>query len=172
MSTATASHPLDRIAIAAPCAADWDDMSGDGHVRHCGDCDKNVYDLSGMTRAEATALLVGRTGQEPPCLRLWRRADGTLLTADCGVGMLPARRRRVLNGWAKSAALVGLALGSLTTTGCLMGVQDRGADCVLPPPVEMRRAPEELARSLHELVPAHELIPAARKPLRRLPTAD
>jgi hypothetical protein len=80
--------PLDDVRIAAPCSADWAVMKGDERVRFCGSCEKNVYDLSKMTRAEAEALLAQR---ETPCIRLYRRADGTVITADCPVG---ARRRR------------------------------------------------------------------------------
>ena len=50
---------LDNLRIAAPCSASWDRMLGDDRVRHCGDCNKNVYNLSGMTRDEAEALIAG-----------------------------------------------------------------------------------------------------------------
>jgi hypothetical protein len=41
---------LDRVSIAAPCSADWDQMAGTDQVRHCPLCNKNVYNLSAMTR--------------------------------------------------------------------------------------------------------------------------
>src|SRR3954469_19985825 len=44
---------LDQIQVASPCTADWSQMTGDDRTRHCGACQKNVYNLSGMTRAEA-----------------------------------------------------------------------------------------------------------------------
>src|SRR5690348_11198318 len=44
---------LDRIQIASPCEASWDAMNGDDRVRFCGLCEKNVYNLSAMTRDEA-----------------------------------------------------------------------------------------------------------------------
>src|SRR6267142_5668090 len=70
---------LDRISIAAPCSADWDSMPGSDRVRHCGQCNKNVYNLSEMTRRQAEALIREKEGQL--CARLYRRADGTILTS-------------------------------------------------------------------------------------------
>lgn len=55
-------------------------MAGDDVVRHCERCKKDVYDLSAMRTAEAEALL-GRDGEA--CVRLRRRADGRVVTADC-----------------------------------------------------------------------------------------
>jgi len=54
---------LPNIHIAAPCPAEWGNMVGDERVRHCGECDKNVYNLSDMTRAEAEALIVANEGK-------------------------------------------------------------------------------------------------------------
>src|SRR5258706_11446069 len=51
---------LDNIRVASPCTAPWDNMVGDDRVRHCARCDKNVYNLSGMTRDEAEMLVAGK----------------------------------------------------------------------------------------------------------------
>ncbi|MEO6951979.1 MAG: hypothetical protein ABI321_09215 [Polyangia bacterium] len=53
---------LDGIRVAAPCRADWNEMSGDERVRACGACNKNVYNVSEMTRAEAEALILAKEG--------------------------------------------------------------------------------------------------------------
>nr|MDQ3035642.1 hypothetical protein [Myxococcota bacterium] len=90
---------LATVRIASPCAARWDDMRGDERARHCGQCDKTVFDLSAMTGDEAEALL--REHGASMCARFYRRADGTVLTADCSVGA--ARRRR--RGWALAAGM-------------------------------------------------------------------
>jgi hypothetical protein len=82
---------LDRVSIAAPCPADWDSMPGTDQVRHCGQCNKNVYNLSAMTRREAEALLREKEGQL--CARLYRRADGTILTENCPAGLRAIGRR-------------------------------------------------------------------------------
>ncbi|MBA3542548.1 MAG: hypothetical protein H0T79_23230, partial [Deltaproteobacteria bacterium] len=82
---------LDNIRVAAPCTADWKQMTGDARVRACGDCNKNVYNLSDMTRDEAQALIVEKEGRL--CIRYFQRADGTILLKDCGVGVRRRRRR-------------------------------------------------------------------------------
>ena len=85
---------LDDIRIASPCTESWDAMTGDDRTRHCAKCDLDVFNLSGMTRADATALLQMKVGRM--CARFYRRPDGTILTADCPVGARAAMRRVVL----------------------------------------------------------------------------
>lgn len=82
--------PLDDIRVAAPCHASWDNMSGGDTTRFCQTCRKNVYNLSKMSRAEAEALVRDKEGNL--CVRFYRRADGTLLTNDCPVGVQLVRR--------------------------------------------------------------------------------
>lgn len=101
---------LERLRIASPCKASWDEMVGDERVRFCGSCQKNVYNLSGMRREEATALIKDRTGEI--CVRMYRRADGTVLTADCPVGATKknVRRLAVLATGGGALALAGAGL--------------------------------------------------------------
>lgn len=87
---------LENVAIAAPCTASWDAMVGDDRVRFCGQCEKNVYNLSAMPRDEAEALLAAREGKM--CVRLYKREDGTVITSDCPVGVKRRRRRRAVAG--------------------------------------------------------------------------
>jgi hypothetical protein len=84
-------NPLNNIKIASPCSADWNAMMGDERKRYCGDCKLNVYNLSGMTRAEAENLLLNSEGRL--CVRFYRRADGTVLTKDCPVGWQALKKR-------------------------------------------------------------------------------
>jgi len=84
---------LDAVKIASPCKANWDDMVGDERVRFCGKCEKNVYNLSAMSRGDAEALVREKEGTM--CARLFRRADGTVLTSDCPVGVRAKRVRRL-----------------------------------------------------------------------------
>jgi hypothetical protein len=108
---------LDGAQIASPCAARWDDMIGTDTVRFCGQCRKNVYDLSTMTRDEAERFLVDHTGGA--CVRLFRRADGTVMTSDCPE---EGRRRRRLTlvkhaaAVAIGATLAGLAAAARDST--------------------------------------------------------
>jgi hypothetical protein len=99
---------LDNIRIAAPCTAAWDNMAGDDTVRHCGDCKKNVFDLSEMTREQAEATIIEHDGKL--CVRYYRRADGKILTKDCAVGTKMRRRRRWFAVGA-AAALAGAVIG-------------------------------------------------------------
>ena len=96
---------LDNIRVATPCKADWSEMqrvpadqSGktidDERVRHCMKCDKDVFNLSQMTREDAESLL--REKQGNLCARYFQRTDGTIITSDCEVGKQQRRRRRVI----------------------------------------------------------------------------
>lgn len=96
---------LDNIRVASPCPAKWEDMSGDERSRHCAQCDKSVFNLSGMTRDEAEALIIAKQGKL--CVRYFQRKDGTILTQDCVVGISKKRKRRL---FAASAAAL-LAIG-------------------------------------------------------------
>jgi len=82
---------VDRIRIAKPCPASWDDMQGDERVRHCTQCRRNVYNLREMSREEAARLIESREGKV--CVRIYRREDGRVMTADCPKGLARARRR-------------------------------------------------------------------------------
>jgi hypothetical protein len=106
---------LDRITIATPCHASWEAMRGEGPVRFCGACRLHVYDLSGMTRAEAESLLARTEGRL--CVRFFRRADGTILTQDCPEGLRAAARRRLRWALGRAAAGLALVLGSVALGG-------------------------------------------------------
>jgi hypothetical protein len=98
---------LDRIRVATPCPVSWEEMTGDNRVRFCGECQLNVYNFAELTRTEAEDLL--RTAEGRICGRLYRRADGTILTKDCPVGLRAVRRRVAKVATAAFAALVSLA---------------------------------------------------------------
>lgn len=127
---------LASVRIASPCHARWDDMKGDERARHCGQCDKTVFDLSAITAAEAETLL--REHGASMCARFYRRADGTVMTSDCGVGAARARRR----GWALAAGVsvlvgVGITGGLALTIGtggderCVLVDDDGGSEQVM-----------------------------------------
>lgn len=99
---------LDQITIASPCQISWEAMQGDERSRHCGECKLQVFNLAGMSRAEAQQLMQSRQGRL--CVRFFRRHDGTILTQDCPVGLRGLRMRvtRALCGLAATVlALVG-----------------------------------------------------------------
>ena len=110
---------IDQVTIASPCKAKWEDMVGDDQVRFCGRCRKDVYDLSAMQRDEAEALLLEKS--DGMCARLYRRSDGTVLTADCPTGARDKRRRRAIAATVGGGVLAAAALGSSMTDRAEVG---------------------------------------------------
>jgi len=98
---------LHRIAIPSPCTASWDLMHGDDRVRHCGSCNKNVFNLSAMAEDEAADLLASNTDGHL-CVRFYRRSDGTVLTSDCGARAHSSSRQ----AWTRLAGATALALSA------------------------------------------------------------
>jgi hypothetical protein len=96
---------LSNLRLGFACKERWEDMVGDDRVRACRGCDRDVYNLSAMTREEAEGLLAGRG--LTPCVRFYRRPDGTVMTTDCPTGR-PERRRLavVASSLAAGAVLV------------------------------------------------------------------
>jgi hypothetical protein len=120
------NSPLDRVRIAAPCRADWDQMIGNDRARFCGQCNLNVYNLSSMTKAEAESFIAGNEGRL--CVRFYRRADGSILTNNCPVGLRAIRRRMSSFAKAISSAVLSFFAG--------LGVYEAGSS---PAQFEPRR---------------------------------
>jgi hypothetical protein len=120
---------LERVFIASPCAVPWESMTGDERERLCASCDKKVYDVSKMTSAEAEALL--RAKSTDACLRIFRRFDGTVLTADCPVGVEKkkrARRRNVVVG-ALAATAAAATAAAATAAVAMRQLEQRSSEC-------------------------------------------
>lgn len=100
---------LKNCRIASPCSARWEDMAGDDKRRLCCQCDLHVHNLAAMSGAEIEELL--RTSGSTPCVRMYRRADGTVITADCPVG-LAAVRAYARRAYARVALLVAAFMGA------------------------------------------------------------
>jgi hypothetical protein len=105
----TYTNPLEQVRVAAPCRADWEQMVGDERMRYCDRCSLHVYNLSGMTRREAEALVTSAEGRL--CVRFYRRADGTILTRNCPVGLSALKRRAAHAATATMTAVLGLLAG-------------------------------------------------------------
>jgi hypothetical protein len=134
--TATRSL-LDQTKVASPCSASWERMTGDDRVRFCGECSKNVYNLSAMTREEAEALInANRAGEL--CIRLYTRQDGTVLTADCPVGVTRKRRRQLAIAVAASGGFMAALAASVSATVVrpTMGAMAPPPRAYAPPPPE------------------------------------
>ena len=161
---------LDNIRVASPCKADWAAMTGDERVRHCGACDKDVFNLSAMTRDEAQALITEKAGKL--CARYYQRADGTILLADCTVGAKQQRGRRLIA--AGAAALLAGAAGvtayaratghEASPPGTVMGGIGR-----VSPPTEVMMGEMEMVPPVEAVETAVETVErgAARAPGER-----
>ncbi len=121
--------PLNNLSVASPCSADWNEMYGDERKRFCGDCKLNVYNLSSMTQDDAETLVMNAEGRL--CVRFYKRADGTVITADCPVGWANVKQRTKLWATAAASLLVALFTGVLfvsafskqkTTVGRLVAI--------------------------------------------------
>ena len=86
---------LSNVKVAAPCSASWQSMEAiDGdRVPFCGECKKNVYNLSPMTQTQAEGLLREHEGHL--CVRYYQRTDGTILTQNCPVGHAALRMKMI-----------------------------------------------------------------------------
>ncbi|MEZ6188169.1 MAG: hypothetical protein R3F62_24565 [Planctomycetota bacterium] len=100
---------LETVNVASPCSAAWEAMRGDARTRFCDACAFEVHDLSGLTADEALALVRTRVGRA--CLRLYRRADGTVLTQDCAEGLRTRARRLALYSRLPEDRLMGMVAG-------------------------------------------------------------
>ena len=89
----------------------------------CNQCERHVYNFASLTRAEAEELIEEKEGRL--CVRLYRRADGTVLTADCPVGVETLRRRAARKVMMIVGAVLGLIGGGFVTRA-LVG-EDRGS---------------------------------------------
>lgn len=107
---------LDVIDIPRPCPADWAAMHGNDRVRFCDQCQLHVYNLSALTRDAAEALVTEKEGHL--CVRMYRRQDGTVITADCGGGWkLRAKRLGRLTALACAAVLSGIVAPWMAGSG-------------------------------------------------------
>jgi hypothetical protein len=121
MSGNLSLNVLDRVRIASPCSMKWEDLHdvGDGErVRHCDQCNLNVYNFSAMTREEAEAMVINKQGRL--CAGFFQRPDGTIITRDCPVGLAAVRARA-----ARVASRIAAALAFLVSGGVLLGMKSR-----------------------------------------------
>jgi len=81
-------------------------MTGDARSRSCSQCRLRVYNLSAMTTMEAEQLIEEKEGRL--CVRFYRRADRTVITADCPVGLHALRIRAVKLAAGAAALAAGL----------------------------------------------------------------
>ena len=151
------NSPLDHVRVAAPCPAEWDSMIGSERVRFCGQCQLNVYNLSEMSKREAEALITKTEGRL--CVRYYQRADGTILTNNCPVGLRALKRRVSRVTRATISAVLGFLAGvgfnfavfenvgsvfERRTMGVMATKRPTVGDVVIAQPVKIEPRGEEL----------------------------
>lgn len=123
---------LEAVTIPVACPVPWHAMHGNDRTRFCDQCRQNVHDVSALTRAEALELL---SASETPCLRIYRRADGRVMTADCEA----TRRERVWRWLDKRSTWAAWLFALVFFAGC-----DSKTECVQgglgPPPRPTKQA--------------------------------
>jgi hypothetical protein len=145
---------LSTIRIASPCPARWDQMTGDERVRHCSECNLSVYNLSAMTEREIDRLLAAHQGQRL-CTRLYRRADGTVITQDCPWSFRALKRR--------VARVAGAVLSALLSAGAAFARNSTSQNS--PPAAESRQTQSGIVVQVVD--PQGAVIPSAQIILRR-----
>jgi hypothetical protein len=103
----------------------WEQLAGNDRVRFCGHCQQNVYNVASLTMDEATALIQRCEGRV--CMRLQRRADGTVITRDCFHVVRRARERIV-------GTALGLAVMALGFWTGMVGLREKMEARFVPPP--------------------------------------
>ncbi len=167
------TNPLDRVTVAAPCSADWDEMIGDERARFCGQCKLNVYNLSGMTKRQAESLIASAEGRL--CVRFYRRADGSILTENCPVGLRAIKRRLSRAASAALSAILSFIAGLGLYTALderepmtTMGVIAVTTPMRMPPVVPLRAVQGEMALPvIGQPAPPHQSLPPERMRARK-----
>ena len=72
---------LSRITIPTPCPVAWDQMEGDDQTRFCRQCSKYVYNFVELESDDIVNII--RRNEGEVCAQLYRRRDGTIVTASC-----------------------------------------------------------------------------------------
>jgi hypothetical protein len=144
---------VDRVEFKTPCSVPWATMHGDDRVRRCDACRKNVYNIEALTRPEARRLIADGEGRI--CIRIFRRSDGTVATADCWARLRAARQRGVI-AWLVMLVVVGwtglvAARFGLDRLRDVVGLMTKMA---APAPVQIDSAPPAPARQAARPVPA------------------
>jgi hypothetical protein len=109
-----------KLKVASPCPAKWEEMDGDERKRFCHQCKLHVYNLSEMHESEIRELLAC---DDRVCGRFYQRADGTVLTADCSVGLA-----RIRNRYLRAAAYATAASLLLVCTTAIAAMNLRNDD--------------------------------------------
>ena len=134
---------VQKVEIASPCPASWAEMTGDDQVRFCAHCKLNVYNLSEMTEEEGERLIIEKEGKL--CARIYRRADGTIITRNCPVGLAELNRRVrrvVFRAAAAVVVIAGAAMSAIRAGGTPTRLGGSVAMPMPPPPPPVQHPTE------------------------------
>lgn len=84
---------LESLENPAPCNAEWAEMVGNDVRRFCAGCQKDVYNLSAMTRVKAARFVMDNRGKA--CIRFARFRDGRVITSEASLHQISRRSRSV-----------------------------------------------------------------------------
>src|ERR1700733_14192487 len=111
----------DKVCIAAPCQFGWENMIGNDATRFCGGCNLQVYNTSVISSAEVQNIL--NMDADQVCLRIYRNADGTIITDECPRWLRPLRR-----GW-RRIAKIAVAIVAIAASAQGVLAKDKEACC-------------------------------------------
>ncbi|HVF68561.1 MAG TPA: hypothetical protein VM914_12905, partial [Pyrinomonadaceae bacterium] len=98
----------------------------------------HVYNLSGMTKREAEGLVANSEGRL--CVRYYMRADGSILTRNCPVGLRALKQRVSRIAGAALSAVIGFFAGLGLNFG-LTPAPTRHVMGEMAVPIELKRVP-------------------------------
>lgn len=118
MKISELQHRANQIVIKNPCAAEWRDMDGDETVRFCGQCKKNVHNLSAMSPEQLEETLANRESMRL-CVFMSKREDGTVLIDNCPKFLRKSRDRIRAHAYALALTLTwALATDAFAADNC------------------------------------------------------
>lgn len=103
---------LDSIQSPSPCSKNWNEMTGDEKARFCKSCEKDVHNISAMTRKEARKFVAQNSGKA--CVRFERLGNGKVLTADTKLHKT-GRTSRIAAGVLGAALTISAVANAQTT---------------------------------------------------------
>lgn len=81
---------VEHIVIQAPCQVGWDEMTGDDMIRFCGQCRKNVHNLSTLPDDRLAEVLAERKIKET-CVIMSKDKNGRVRFDNCPVALRKVR---------------------------------------------------------------------------------
>jgi len=107
-------NKFDQLNVVSPCSVSWERMSGNQQQRHCGECNKTVFDFSQMTRSQIESVTFAQKGRL--CARITRRDDGAMVmleplpTPALMPTLIPTGRRASPLAGAVVSAILGISV--------------------------------------------------------------